>query len=62
MPRESQDRIADVLEVFLVFYLFSLGVPQDRIAKAISRQKVWVNNLVKGLDKDGDNSVRGKRR
>lgn len=59
--RDSQERIADVLELFLVFHLFSLGVPQDRIAKAIGRQKVWVNSLVKGLGKGGTNEARAKR-
>jgi hypothetical protein len=35
----DQDRTADLLEKLLVFQLYSLGVPQERIAKTVGRQK-----------------------
>lgn len=47
----DQDRTADLLEKLLVFHLYSLGVPQDRIAKSVGRKKAWVNDLLKGLPK-----------
>ncbi len=51
--REDPDRAAVLLEKLLVFQLYALGAPQDRIAKAVGRQKAWVNELVKGLPKGG---------
>lgn len=56
MPRKKraeQDRTADLLEKLLVFQLYALGVPQERIAKTVGRQKAWVNDLVKGMPKGG---------
>ena len=49
----EQDRTADLLERMLVFQLHTMDVPQDRIAKAVGRQKVWVNDLLKGIPKGG---------
>ncbi len=51
--RANPDRAVDLLEKLLVFQLYALGAPQERIAKAIGRQKAWVNDLVKGLPKGG---------
>ncbi len=51
--RENQGRAAELLEKLLVFQLYALGASQDRIAKAVGRQKAWVNDLVKGLPKGG---------
>lgn len=62
--RANPDRAADVLEKLLVFQLYALGAPQDRIAKAVGRQKAWVNKLVSGLPKGGrsdGNQAQGKR-
>ncbi len=59
LPRKrplDQDRTADLLEKLLVFKLYSLGVPQDRIAKLVGRQKAWVNDLLKGLPKRGESN------
>lgn len=55
MPRkpETPNHVAELLEKLLVFQLHALGVPQDRIAKAVGRQKAWVNDLVRGLPKGG---------
>lgn len=51
--RRNPDRAANLLEKLLVFQLYGLGASQDRIARAVGRQKVWVNELVKGLPKGG---------
>lgn len=51
--RDNPDRVVELLEKLLVFQLHALGVPQDRIAKAVGRQKAWVNELVKGMPKGG---------
>lgn len=55
LPKKAHnpDRAADLLEKLLVFQLYASGAPQDRIAKAVGRQKAWVNDLVKGLPKGG---------
>lgn len=56
MPKKKLDeaeRTADLLEKILVFQMYALGAPQDRIAKAVGRQKAWLNELVKGLPKGG---------
>lgn len=51
--RGNPDRAADLLEKLLVFQLYGLGATQDRIARAVGRQKAWVNDLVRGLPKGG---------
>jgi hypothetical protein len=51
--RDNRDRTAELLEKLLVFQLYALGARQDRIAKAVGRQKAWVNELLKGLPKGG---------
>ena len=56
MPKKSRqnpDRVADLFEKILVFQTYGLGVSQDRIARAVGRQKAWFNELVKGLPKGG---------
>jgi hypothetical protein len=56
MPKKKLDeaeRTADLLEKLLIFQMYALGAPQDRIAKTVGRQKAWVNELVKGLPKGG---------
>ena len=46
---EKSERVADLLEKILVFQLFELGMPQERIAKTVGRQTRWVNTLLKGV-------------
>jgi hypothetical protein len=56
MPKKKLDggeRTADLLEKLLVFQMYALGAPQDRIAKVVGTQKVWVNELVKDMPKGG---------
>ena len=45
--------VEDLLRKILVFQLYALGLPQDRIAKTVGRQKAWVNDLVKVVTKGG---------
>ena len=51
--REDAARAIELLETILVFQLYSLGLDQNRIAKAVGRQTAWVNDLLKGLPKGG---------
>jgi hypothetical protein len=55
LPKKKrvEDRAADLLERMLVLQMYTIGVPEDRIAKAVGRQKAWVNDLVKGIPKGG---------
>jgi hypothetical protein len=64
MPRKrssKQEGTVDLLQKMLVFQLYVLGVPQERIAKTVGKQTVWVNDLVKGIPKGGkSDGVKGK--
>jgi hypothetical protein len=51
--RAEEENTIDLLQKMLVFQLYALGVPQDRIAKAVGRQKAWVNDLLKSIPKGG---------
>ncbi len=56
MPKKKnpeKDANIDLLQKMLVFQLYALGVPQDRIAKTVGRQTAWVNDLLKGIPKGG---------
>lgn len=55
--RGERDRAADLLEKILVFQLYALGVPQDKIARTVGRGKVWVNALLKGIPKGGQSDA-----
>ena len=58
MPRKKQDatdQATELLQKLLVLQMFALGATQDRIAKAVGKQKAWVNDLLKGLPKGGRN-------
>ena len=71
MPRdndEGKDKTINLLEKILVFQLFVLGIPQERIAKTVGRKLAWVNELLKGIPKGGKydddkkEEKKGKRR
>jgi hypothetical protein len=49
----EEDAEVDLLQKMLVFQLYTLGVPQERIAKIVGRQTAWVNGLLKGIPKGG---------
>ncbi len=56
MPKKTQDkpdRSIDLLEKLLVFQLYALGAPQDRIAKIVGRRRAWIDQLIKGVPKGG---------
>ena len=56
MPKKKspeEDANVDLLQKMLVFQLYTLGVPQERIAKTVGRQTAWVNELLKGIPKGG---------
>jgi hypothetical protein len=43
------DRTVELLEKLLVMQMHAIGATQEQIAKAAGRQKLWVNNLLKGI-------------
>lgn len=60
--REPENPTADLLRKLLILQMHSLGAAQDRIAKAVGRQKAWVNGFLKTLPKGGgqDGQTKGK--
>jgi len=66
MAREKStktDGTIDLLQKMLVFQLYVLGVPQERIAKTVGKQTAWVNDLVKGIPKGGkSDGIKRKRK
>jgi len=54
MPRkegDGKDRTVELLEKMLVFQLWTLRIPQGKIATIVGRQHAWVTNLLKGIPK-----------
>jgi hypothetical protein len=51
---DSMGNIEELLQKMLVLQMFSMGATQDKIAKAVGRQKLWVNTLLKGIPRRGD--------
>lgn len=51
MPRrnDEDDKVEELLQTLIVLHLFGLGASQDKIAKVVGRQKLWVNGSLKGL-------------
>jgi hypothetical protein len=55
--RTEDEELKELLQKLLVLQLFSMGATQDKIAKVVGRQKLWVNTLLKGIPRkvtDGD--------
>jgi hypothetical protein len=51
---DDLDRVEELLQKLLVLQMFSMSAPQDKIAKVVGRQKLWVNTLLKGIPRGGD--------
>ena len=50
MPvRPDEDKAEELLQKLIVLQMFALGASQDKIAKVVGRQKLWVNTILKGL-------------
>ena len=50
MPgRPNEDKLEELLQTQIVLQMFALGASQDKIAKVVGRQKLWVNSILKGL-------------
>jgi hypothetical protein len=50
VPRRSdEDKLKELLQTLIVLQTFALGASQDKIAKVVGRQKLWVNAILKGL-------------
>lgn len=56
--RSEGDQVEELLQKLLVLQLFAMGAPQDKIAKVVGRQKLWVNTLLKGIPREGRNGAR----
>ena len=50
----EQARIIGLLEKMLIFQLYSLNVPKDRIAKIVGKQNSWVHDLLRGIKRFTD--------
>jgi hypothetical protein len=46
---DDDGRTEELLQTLIVLQMFSLGASQDKIAKVVGRQKLWVNTILKGL-------------
>lgn len=52
MPgRPDSDKLEELLQTLIVLQMFALGASQDKIAKVVGRQKLWVNTILKGLSR-----------
>ena len=49
LRRPDQDKVEELLQTLIVLQMFTMGVPQDKIAKVVGRQKLWVNGILKGI-------------
>jgi hypothetical protein len=52
MPKSNKneaERTVELLEKLLVVQLHSMGTTQGVIAKAVGRNKLWVNGLLKNV-------------
>ena len=47
----DEDKLEELLQTLIVLEMFALGASQDKIAKVVGRQKLWVNTLLKGLSR-----------
>jgi len=50
----------ELLEKLLVIQLHTLGTRQDRIAKIVGRQKLWVNSLLQGVPRQPSDNASKK--
>ena len=67
MPRKKYEpgkRDTELLEKLLVVQLHSLGATQDQIARVVGRQKLWVNELLRGIPRKGagNGSIEGNKK
>lgn len=65
MPNESQDhrKLVELLEKSVALQMHALGAPQSSIAKSLGKSKTWVNDLLRGVPKEGaKNDGKKKRR
>lgn len=55
------EKVEELLQKLLVIQMFSIGASQEKIAKVVGRQKLWVNGILKGIPRkasDGDTNQR----
>jgi hypothetical protein len=46
---DNCDEIRELLQKLLVLQLHDMGASQTKIARVVGRQKLWVNELLKGI-------------
>jgi hypothetical protein len=49
--RREASSAEELLQTLIVLQMFSMGATQDKIAKVVGRQKLWVNTVLKGLSR-----------
>jgi hypothetical protein len=52
--RGEDGKVEELLQKLLVLQMYAMGVPQDKIAKTVGRQRQWVTELLKGMPRKGD--------
>jgi hypothetical protein len=52
--RGEDGKVEELLQKLLVLQMFSMGVPQEKIAKTVGRQRQWVTELLKGIPRKGE--------
>jgi len=55
VPKASaeSDRTEELLQTLIALQMFEMGATQDKIAKVVGKGKLWVNNLLNGIPRDG---------
>lgn len=56
------DQTEELLQKLLVLQLHALGTSQDKIARVVGRQKLWVNDLLKGIPRGASTNGAKKKR
>ena len=50
MPgRPDQPKLEELIQTLIVLQMFALGATQEKIAKVVGRQKLWVNTILKDI-------------
>lgn len=57
----GSEKLEELVQILLVLQLFDMGASQDKIAKVVGRQKLWVNGILKGLTRKVANAETPRR-